>query len=376
MKFPCVILLVAIAANHPAAVEGFTISSPSKKVNSALNFWVDDHPIPPRTPSSVSKTNKKVNDLETRARTCLESSNDVRYMNKLVESLEQVQYDCSEECNQTNDECDVTLKDERDVLINKLQEKINDVIASTMAVMFMTTTATASDSIEDQVKSCLNGQAGEFTTDQMKVLVQRLEDMNSDCTEEGNQTNDECDIVVKAERDYLIKQLELKIDDMESSVDALMTEISKQLASENKKASSLSQLTNWLQQLEKQNNLCTEEGNQTNEECDILIKDEREQLMELLATRISEQQTTTAQNTKNCTKYKLCDTSSMKKTLEELETLNFMCSEEGNQTRSFCDVEKWDERQEIMEALRHELELAKNVKHPPMGAADRSVFQI
>jgi hypothetical protein len=228
-----------------------------------------------------------------------------------------------------------------------MEEKITNTVASTM-VIFMST----SSMIEDQVKACVDGDVA-FTIKQMKVLLHALESLNIQCTEEGRQTDDECDISRKDQRDDLARKLQHK------------TQIRNCLDTGK---CTLGELTHMLASLEKQNDLCTEEGHQTEDECDVLIKTEREDLMELLAEQITVKQSESAKKTKMCMQYKLCDTSALRKTLEDLEELTSICTEEGNQTRSFCSIEVKAQRDELMEQLGHELELAENI--------GESVFQI
>ena len=123
----------------------------------------------------------------------------------------------------------------------------------------------------------------------------------------------------------------------------------------------LSELTDMLHFLESQTNSCTEEGNQTMDECDIVAKAEREELIELLETQIVFQQEKASKSTELCLQYKLCDPVKLVKTYAELEVLYNLCTEECNQTRSFCSLEAKDQRDEMMAKLEYELNLAKKV---------------
>jgi len=340
-------------------VEGFTVQSRVVKKSPPVFLWVDDEQgfTTPRTPRPSPPMEETV--VETRAKQCIDASSscDVQYMSALIKELEQIQYDCTEEGNQTNDECDVVLKDERETLIHALEDKILAVTAASTMVMFMSTAATATSELkaEDRAKACLDGRLS-MSVQEMETLLNKLDLINSDCTEEGNQTNDECDITLKAERDVLIKKLERKIN---ASKPNMMTQIQACLNADSK--CSLGDLTHMLDTLEKQNDMCTEEGNQTNEECDVMIKAEREELMALLEKEILAKQGSTAQNTRDCLKYKLCDTSALNKTLQDLEALNNLCTEEGNQTRSLCSLDAKEERDRLMEQVRYALELSSNV---------------
>jgi len=354
--------VVALSSN-PRNAQGFSVlprpqliqtSSPNavtsnRHSSSPLSLWKGDQEFDTPSvavPVAVS-SETQISDLEAQAKHCLlTSSCDVEYMSMLLGQLEDVQNNCTEEGNQTDDACDVALKAEREALIYALEEKITNTVASTM-VMFMSTSPTA----EDQVRACLDGSIV-LTMKQMEALLQELETLNNDCTEEGRQTLDECDVAVKAERDALAKKLERKI----SSPD--MNQIQNCL--ETGKCS-LRELTHMLSMLEKHNYLCTEEGNQTNDECDVFVMGERLELMEVLSEQITKKQSESIVKTKNAMHYKLCDTTSLTKTLQDLEELTSLCTEEGNQTRSFCSIEVKAERDDLMEQLRHELELAENV---------------
>ena len=107
------------------------------------------------------------------------------------------------------------------------------------------------------------------------------------------------------------------------------------------------------------------------EECDILVKDQREVLMGVVGERIVIAQKEASSKTKQCGQYKLCNTDAMTRSLKALEKLDCLCTEEGHQTKKFCSIEAKAEREELIEQLTYELELAKAVT-----ADQRSVFQI
>ena len=119
-------------------------------------------------------------------------------------------------------------------------------------------------------------------------MLNYLEELQSVCTEEGNQTAQECDIItaqecdiiVKAQRNDWIRKLEHKISDP-------MTLIRTKL---KQGTHSLRELTDMLHVLESQAELYMEEGNQTNDKCDVIAKAEREDLMRMLEAQIVSQQ--------------------------------------------------------------------------------------
>ena len=53
------------------------------------------------------------------------------------------------------------------------------------------------------------------TLEDMQIMLKDLELLNSECTEEGNQTNAECDVHVKEERDMFMEYLRIGISLLE-----------------------------------------------------------------------------------------------------------------------------------------------------------------
>ena len=204
-----------------------------------------------------------------------------------------------------------------------------------------------------------------MTMGEIANLYEKLEEVFNTCTEEGHQTDEECDVEVKAEREVLMKRLDRKIRSPDMDL--------VKYTLKNQKDLSLGELTQMMTSLEDELNLCTEEGNQTNDECDVEVLAQREDLMAIVGERILTAQKETSSRTKLCMQYHLCDTKSLAKTLQNLETINNLCTEEGNQTRSMCSLDAKAERDELIAKLTHELELAQAVVTTP---DDRSVFQI
>ena len=83
--------------------------------------------------------------------------------------------------------------------------------------------------------------------------------------------------------------------------------------------------------------------------------------MQLLEAQILLKQADASKNTQLCLKYKLCDPTKLSQTYAELEELNNLCTEEGNQTRSFCSLEAKDQRDDMIAKLEYELNLAEKV---------------
>ena len=176
---------------------------------------------------------------------------DLAQMKKLLTEMYSWQDACTEEGNQTNQECDIVVKEERELMMKSLEEKIASVFMTTAMTVMAMSGSTVSATPEDQVQACLSNTRS-FSLEEMKSMLNHLEELQSGCTEEGNQTNQECDIVVKGQRDVCIRKLEKKIADP-------MAQMRSKL--EHGKCS-LGELTDMLHFLEHQTDACTEEGNQ------------------------------------------------------------------------------------------------------------------
>eukprot|EP00980_Cylindrotheca_fusiformis_P004747 scaffold1008_cov124-Cylindrotheca_fusiformis.AAC.15 len=338
MKFSSTATAVALSLGALASTsDAFTpVSFQKARQQSSLDFWVEDFATPPVPASS----------LEARVKDCLKNGScDVQSMTMLVQELEALQNTCTEEGNQTLDECDVAMKDERDVWIHELEQLISSAAVNTM-VMFLSSTSSSS-SLEEEVQARLEDDKSSLQD--LKALLAKLEAKHYECTEEGNQTLEECDLSVKADREHLIRQLERKIQNPS------LAQIQASLG----QTDDLSELTHLLSVLEYQTNMCTEEGYQTSDQCDLAEKEQRAELMQLLEEKITLTQTQTAQKTRHCMSYQLCNTQRLSKTLMDLEELSSMCTEEGNQTRSFCNLEAKEEREVLMESIHHQLDLAE-----------------
>jgi len=182
----------------------------------------------------------------------------------------------------------------------------------------------------DLVKSILK-QPWTFPLEEIQATIQSMESLNCQCTEEGNQTNMACDVQLKDERDAAIETLTLYLhsvhnlvaDANEKTLAAAHEEeearnrkqqeeearkrknlLEKQERSlyarvevafdmgaiqdcvRNPGSKSIEVMKAMLTQLERDTNACTEDGTQTNAECDIDMKAERDALMESLVSQI------------------------------------------------------------------------------------------
>jgi hypothetical protein len=372
-------LAVALLATNANNANAFSPSSmklkqlvKSSSSSSSLHLWVNDFSKngPPSTTAS---------SLEARVEDCLQSLQSKppspESIQALLHELELLQNDCTEEGNQTSDECDISLKEKRDKWIKALEE-YKTVVGHVQEEAPLETSAilpsikNQGQPIEAQVQSCLESasvQATVTTTTSQPLnlfhvlqMRQSLEDLQNECTEEGNQTKDECDVVRMEERFALMVQLdELVQAPSLKFVQTTLDELNGQQAETQQEIFSV--VTHWLTVLEEQTNLCSEEGHQTSSMCDIRTMEWRADLQLRLEEYLSQFQTKTVQRTQNCLQYQLCNTDALKATYANLEELEMLCTEEGNQTRSFCNLDAKEERQALMEQISHQLDLAEAV---------------
>jgi len=268
---------------------------------------------------------------QTARSTALYAKPAVREWMMELESLEKIQNSCTEEGNQTNPECDLVAKADREARIDELTSRI-----------------ALSRTDVDQVKECLSAPSP-CSVEQMIVMLADLERVNDDCTEEGRQTDAICDVELKAEREALIEQLSYAIAKSRTDVD----QVKACLASPT--PCSLPQMMTMLADLERVNDECTEEGNQTDPLCDIALKAEREALIEKLSYQISKSRTD-VDKVKECLAGPTpCAMEQMMTMLADLERVNDECTEEGNQTDALCDVELKAEREALIEKLQSKI---------------------
>ena len=113
--------------------------------------------------------------------------------------LEAINERCTEDCTQTNPECDVQLKDERDQAILQIQAVLHD-----------RSGGIDTDAVKEMVKTPWT-----HTIASIRKTVRAMEKLNSECTEEGNQTKLACDVAMKEDRDSAIETLNLFLKSVE-----------------------------------------------------------------------------------------------------------------------------------------------------------------
>merc|ERR1740117_476709 len=96
----------------------------------------------------------------------------------------------------------------------KKQERSSSVVETTTT----TTTTTASPVVAvsffdmDDIRDCVNNP-GSKSVEVMQNMLSQLEGAHNACTEDATQTNAECDVEVKAERDIYMESLVSQIHD-------------------------------------------------------------------------------------------------------------------------------------------------------------------
>jgi len=151
---------------------------------------------------------------------------------RIVNSMENLNYECTEDATQTNVYCDVQLKDERDAAIETLtmyMTSVQNLVSEAtkkqdneqQQAQAVTTTASASSASVvvavsffdmDDIRDCVNNP-GSKSVEVMQTMLSQLEAAHNACTEDATQTNAECDVEVKAERDIFMESLVSQIHD-------------------------------------------------------------------------------------------------------------------------------------------------------------------
>lgn len=370
-----------------------------KSTSSTLFYWVNDFSKngPPSTNAATSATlESRVEDclmslqLQLQSQSQLESPSAESIIQALIQELEDLQNDCTEEGNQTNEECDIALKETRDKWTKSLEHTLTTLQAkeataiktsiplATNTILPSVTSSWSSEPLEAQIQSCLQTasvQATVTTTTSQPLTLfhvlkmrQSLEDLQNDCTEEGNQTNDECDVLRMEERQGLLLELDQTLSSPSLELaQATLDQLELDNTAESDSSSIgpndwLSHFTQWLLVLEEQTNLCSEDGHQTSQMCDVELMERRSQLTLRLEDSIAQFQKQTVKATQNCLQYQLSNTPALQKTYANLEELELLCTEEGNQTRSFCSLDSKEERQALMEQINHQLDCLDHVQ--------------
>lgn len=275
----------------------------------------------PRTPKTASRSlsmispgSKNVVAFTTtihREEVDLESLS-LPQLKRMQRELENLNAACTEEGTQTNPECDVVLKDERDDAIVQIQNMISERTGKNSNLKYVDMEA-----VREMVK-----QPWTHSLRTIRKQISAMEILNCECTEDGNQTDAACDVQLKDERDAAIETLGLYMKSVEKM---LQTEGVRAEEERNRGnlpgaseicldarvgadgaagaattfdmgeirgcvdqpgSRSLVEMQSMLAQLEAVHNACTEEGCQTNPECDVEVKAERDALMESLVSQI------------------------------------------------------------------------------------------
>jgi len=247
----------------------------------------------------------------------------VPQLQEINSTFEKMNEACTEDCTQTNYECDVDVKDERDVLMIQIQSILQE-----RSVEDALSKLVDMDVVNSIVKTPWTHPLNEI-----KNIIKSIESLNCQCTEEGNQTNKACDVQLKDERDAAIETLTLYMKSVrnlivadaaathkkeeeeeeeeetrkrnllekqqqqqERSLDVRVEEKSRIIAFamneirdcciNNPGSKSIETMKAMLTYLEGQNNACTEDATQTNAECDVDVKAERDIFIEVLVNQI------------------------------------------------------------------------------------------
>jgi len=248
----------------------------------------------------------------------------VGQLQQMYSELEKKNEACTEDSTQTNPECDIQLKDERDVAMMKITYVLQD----------RTQELALSNVVDMKLVNSILKQPWTYPLSEIKTTIQSMESLNCLCTEEGNQTNAACDVQLKDERDSAIETLNLYMKSVQNLVaDANAATAAKAVAASHKEearklkileeetrkhnlsekqerslyahivevafdmgaiqdcvnnpgSKSIEVMKAMLTQLEVDTNACTEDGTQTNSECDVEVKAERDSLMESLVSQI------------------------------------------------------------------------------------------
>ena len=160
-------------------------------------------------------------DLMVNVETCL-ATQGVSYtldeMVSMLNELELINSDCTEECHQTEDYCDPFQKEERELKTEKLALLVAKIRTPTHKAK--STISSVQDCVEiSKTQTNHKGPSeacySDTTLEDMRIMLNDLEVLNSDCTEEGHQTDAECDVHVKEERDMFMEYLRIGISLLE-----------------------------------------------------------------------------------------------------------------------------------------------------------------
>jgi len=227
-------------------------------------------------------------------------------LNQMMHELEVLNELCTEDGTQTNAECDVELKDERDFAVVQIQRILNEKTGKNSNLKYVDM-----ETIREIV-----AKPWIYPLQKIRQQIEAMDILNCECTEDGNQTDSVCDVQLKDERDAAIETLGLYMKSVEVML-ATENIVREEEAERNRSepatplicrdarveapvfvmgeirdcvdhpgSKSLVEMQAMLAQLESAHNDCTEEGTQTNPECDVEVKAERDVLMESLVSMI------------------------------------------------------------------------------------------
>lgn len=317
----CNLALIALATSSSTTnVSAFTTRNPGVR-----------SPAFPASPSSLSMIYPGSLNSNIVSFTTTIHREEVHLESLTIPQLEQMQFEletinerCTEEGTQTNSECDVELKDERDYAILQIQRTHNERTGKNSKLKYIDM---------EKVRETLS-KPWMFPLQAIRQQIQDMEILNCECTEDGYQTDAVCDVQLKDERDWAIETLSLYLKSVETMLEtegiiAREAAEAKEAAQEAKRkpseqsldpeicrdarageaaasaapifgmgeirhsinhpgSTSLVDMQTMLSQLESVHNGCTEDGTQTNAECDVELKYERDVLMESLVSMIQD----------------------------------------------------------------------------------------
>jgi len=292
----CNLALVALLSSQSTGVSAFT--------NRHAGLRSPATSLPMIYPGSNNKNVVAFTTTIHREEVNLESLT-IPQLQQMQEELETINNRCTEEGTQTNPECDVELKDERDYAILQIQLILNERTGKNSKLKYVDM---------EKVRE-IAAKPWIYPLGTIRKQIEAMEILNCECTEDGNQTDPVCDVQLKDERDAAIETLTLYMKSVEAMLETEGIVNSKTKPDKNSVDSaicrdaraedrmvfdmgeirdcvdhpgskSLVEMQAMLAQLEAAHNACTEEGTQTNPECDVEVKAERDVLMESLVSMI------------------------------------------------------------------------------------------
>jgi len=183
-------LLTLMMFASTSCVESFMVRPSSQTMRSTSLSSSSSTTLPPPNTTDLDTIN--------RAQICLKNPDMFRIdeIREMYQNLEHQNYLCTEECTQTNPECDIERKAERDYLLTQL----GDIISSGSS------SRKKKGMDMERISACVQNPQ-DFEIKEIMTMLQVMEALDYECTEEGNQTNAVCDVERKAERDYAMEQL-------------------------------------------------------------------------------------------------------------------------------------------------------------------------